>query len=343
MKRLLKSVVIPGMLLLLVILFFHCSKTGQTTTPPTPPILNSVSPVNGISGDAVILTGTNLNNADKISFSGIVSTIVQNSGTSITTVVPPGATVGASKITVHNTGGTSNELPFEVLKTPLIVDLFPPSLTKTIPSSGYTESPVLIYGNNLSGVIDVSFNEKPAVVFTNNTAVITANIPKDLPASNVTIKVRTTKGITTLAFQVLGPPPGGAPVVDFSTVTIPPPDYVASISNDWKLGLLSSQSFDQTTHTGTFINPNTDTSGNNTEFAITGRYEYYFDKALNYNTKNYIEIINHSLGDTLAGQFSSKFANPCVLQMVLISSKTGHVVYNTFDVRKNFPDTQCEE
>lgn len=345
MKQLLKSKLTLGMFLLLTILFFHCSKTSQTTTPPppTPPVLTAVSPVNGISGDAVTLTGKNLDNADKISFSGITSTIVQNTGTSITSVVPSGATVGTNKITIHNSGGTSNELSFEVLKKPVIFDSFPPSLTKTIPSSAYAESPVLIYGDNLSGVIEISFNDKPAVVFTNNKTVITANVPKDIPAGNATIKARTVKGTATLSFQVLGPLPGGAAVVNFSIVTIPPPGYVATISNDWSLGLLSRVDYDSNTHTGTFIDPNSDTSGNNNEFAITGRYEYYFDTTLNYNTKNYIEIIDHHTGDTLAGQFSSKFVKPCVLKMVLVSSKTGKVVLNTFDLKNaGFPDG-CEE
>lgn len=341
MKQLLKSKFLYGTFLLMTILSLHCKKT-EPLHEPTLPELNSVSPLKGIVGDVITLTGKNLDNADKVSFNGTVSPIVQNTSSLITSVVPANAAAGVNKITIHNSSGTSNELQFEVVKLPDHIDSLPPTLSKTFPASGYTEGPLLIYGENLSGVIDISFNDKSAVVFTNNKYVVTASVPSNIPAGNATIKIRTMKGTATVGFQVLGPLPSGIPVVNFNIVNVPPPNYVATISNDWSLGLLSSESFNTTTHTGTLIDPSSDTTGNN-DYAITGRYEYYFDKSLNYNIQNYIEIINHSTGDTLAGQFSSKFDNPCVLNMVLVSTKHMVIKTNVFDIRSNFPDTPCQE
>ena len=342
MRHFLKSKIIFTLFFLLLILSTNCKKTGDGITPPAAPTLSSLSVINGIIGDAIIITGKNISNADKVSFSGILSTIIQNSATSITTVVPPGAVVGTNQISIHTSGGTSNELAFEVLKKPDHVDALPPTLSKTIPSAAYSEGPVLIYGDNLSGVIQISFNDKPGIIFTNNKTIVTVSIPKDLPAGNAIIKVRTTLGTAVSSIQILGPLPSGTPVINFSIVVIPPPNYVANISNDWSLGLLSSTNFNATTHTGTLIDPGSDTTGNG-DFSITGKYEYYYDKALNYNTQNYIEIINHKINDTLAGQFSSKFNTPCVLKMILVSSKTGLIKIDTFDIRTNFPDIQCEQ
>lgn len=320
--------------------FLHCSKSDKTVAVD-PPELNTATPANGIIGDAVVLSGKNLENADKVSFNGIVSVINSNTGSSITTVVPPSAATGVNKISIHNSRGTSNELSFEVFATPVHPDALPPTLSKTVPSSGYTENPLLIFGDNLSDVLKITFNDKAAVIFTNNKKVITATIPKDLPAGTVTIKVKTVKGEATISFQVLGPPPGGAAAVNFSIVSVPPANYIPSISNQWSCYLLSTF-YDNNSHTNTFVGLGTDNNGDE-NYNITGMYEYNFDVPANYNRNNYVEIIDHAAGDTLAGQFSSQFANPCVLKMVLISSKTGIVSTCTFDRRSNDASLQCEE
>ncbi|MCF6403778.1 hypothetical protein L3C95_12880 [Chitinophaga filiformis] len=321
-------------LLLLIILFTgpQCGKSKKEVIPV--PSLSSVSPVKGIVGDPVTVSGQNIGNADKITFNSTASTIVGNTGTAITTVVPAGATIGMNKIAVYTSGGKSNELQFEVIEEPDNVDPLPPTLSKIIPAANFTEYPVLIYGDNLSGAISVTFNDKDAVVYTNNKKVITVTVPKDLPAGTVTVKVATVKGTSTLNFQVSGPPPSGPASVNFSIINIPPPNYVPTISNNWSCGLFSQ------TDGNNFVDLNTDDGTFN--YDVTGTFEYHFDKDKDYNDLNYVEFTNKTTGETFAGQFSATTANPCVLKMVLISSKTGTVSTCTFDRKANNPDEQCD-
>ncbi|SHM01145.1 IPT/TIG domain-containing protein [Chitinophaga sp. CF418] len=322
-------------LLLLIILFTgpQCGKSSKKEVIPVP-ALSSVSPVKGIIGEPVTVNGQNMGSADKITFNSTASTIVGNTSTAITTVVPAGATIGVNKIAVYTSGGKSNELQFEVIKEPDNIDPLPPTLSKIIPAANFTEYPVLIYGDNLSGAISVTFNDKDAVVYTNNKKVITVTVPKDLPAGTVTVKVKTVKGMSTLNFQVSGPPPGGPASVNFSIIAIPPPNYVPAISNNWTCGLFSKQDGNN------FVDLNTDDGTFN--YDVTGTYEYHFNANKDYNDLNYIEFTNKKTGETFAGQFSSSTANPCVLKMVLISSKTGTISTCTFDRRSNDPNLQCD-
>jgi len=328
-----------------------CSKgsgnNGGANNTPATPFLTSVEPTKGIVGDPVTLKGTNLANAAKVAFNGTDSKIIQNDATTLSTVIPNGATIGNNNITITTAGGSSNTMAFEVVKTPENSDPQPPVLSKVIPSANYAQYPVLIYGDNLSGVIDVTFNDKSADVYTNNQNVITTTVPKDLPAGVATVKVRTIKGNATFSFQVLGPPPSPAGV-NFSIVAIPPPSYIPSISNDWSCGLFSDffngdshKNDNGASHSADFVDLN---SGNDNDgYNTTGHYEYTYDVNKKYNIKNYIEIIYHQQKDTLVGMFSSKFANPCVLTMVLISSKTGTVSTCTFNRRLNDANLQCDE
>lgn len=330
MKRAIHNNKVLILVLSLTLIYPQCKKDKVD-----PPSITSVSPVAGIVGDPVTITGSNLQNADKVTFGGKQSALVQISNTSITTVVPVGTTIGMNKITVYNSGGSSNELDFEVLETPEIVDPFPPTLTKSIPESNYNGYPVLIYGDNLSGTISVTFNDKPAEIFTNNQKVITTIVPDDLPAGSVKIKVRTVKGEAQLDFQVLGTSPAGPANLNFSIVDIPPPRYVPTISNNWSCGLFAQQ------EGNTFVDLNSEAGQQ--EYIINGLFEYDFDETQDYNKLNYIEFTNKETGEVFAGHFSSTSGNPCILKLVLISSKTGTISTCTFDQRTNDPELICDE
>jgi len=136
--------------------------------------------------------------------------------------------------------------------------------------------------------------------------------------------VRTMKGTTTYNFTAQGVPPTAAGM-NFSIVTIPPPNYVVAISNNWTCGLFSDN-FD-----GTF-------SGLNDTHA-EGRYEFAYDVARNYNRLNYIEWVDLDTNDTIGAMFSSQYEIPCVYKMVTISSKTKKVDTCTVD---NSSDPQCQ-
>ena len=116
--------------------------------------------------------------------------------------------------------------------------------------------------------------------------------------------------------------------MNFSIVSIPPPAYVAGISNNWSCGLFSDNG------DGTFSDLNNPD--------IIGRFEYEYDVARNYNRLNYIEWINTATQDTIGAMFSSEFATPCIYKMVTISSKTKIVDTCIFDFGSNFPDSGCQ-
>ena len=309
----------------------QCKKKDKDNPSP---VITSINPVSGIIGDPVIISGTDLLNASQVTFNGTASTIIQNSATRLTTIVPGGVVPGSSNVIVQTAAGNSNPAEFEVIKTPEHVDLVPPTLSKTIPAVNYTDYPLLIYGDNLSGTIRVTFNDINANIITNNQKVVTTTIPSDLPAGPVTIKVTTVRGTATISFEVQGPPPGGPAALDFSIVDIPPPAYVPGISNNWTCGLFSKET------DSTFVDLNSDPEFDQTYF-INGKFE--FDFKGDYNSLNYIEFTNTETGETFAGQFSSTSGTPCILKMILISSKTGTLSECTFDLRVNDPDLVCDE
>lgn len=298
------------------------------------PVINSITPTTGYIGDPVTLKGNNLGSPTKIRFNQVESNFSSGTNTEIITVVPPGADLGNNFIAVTTAGGESNALPFEVLEDLRPIDLLPPTLEKSYPNKNFISYPVLIYGNNLSRAT-VTFNDIPATIYTNNQKVVTTMVPEGLPAGTVKIKIKTPKGDSnTIDFRVDGPPPPGVPIIHFSIVTIPPPSYVPTISNNWSCGLFSDNG------DGTFVDLNTEDSNGN--FSTVGRYEYGFDEEKGYNFLNYVEITDTIEGVTYAGQFSSEFNNPCVLEMVLISSATGELFVCSFD-RKNDGELNCEE
>jgi hypothetical protein len=328
------KLIVPNNYLVTILGCLLLPLTNCKTDKLIPPVLNSVEPTRGIIGDPITIKGENIENANSFMFNNITSLITQNTTNAFLSVVPSKAEVGVNDLTVQTDGGTSNKLQFEVIKEPDHVDLLPPAIEKTIPAANYIDYPILIYGDNLSGIIDITFNDKPATIFTNNKRVVTTTIPKGLSTGLTVIKIKTKKGTSSINFQVLGPPPNGVSPVNFSIVNIPPSNYVQSISNNWSCGLFSDQG------DKSFVDLNS--NDGNDSFIVTGRFEYHFDIIQNYNDLNYVEFTNKETGETLAGQFSSTSVNPCIFNMVLISSKTGKISFCTFDRRNNEPDLNCD-
>ncbi|MBH8559362.1 RCC1 domain-containing protein [Hymenobacter negativus] len=93
------------------------SSTAFTVGAPTP-ILNTVSPVAELPGQAVTLTGLNFTSTSTVSFGGVAAaSVTYNSATSLTAVVPVSATPGSSAVVVSTaTGSSPNSPAFEVLQ-----------------------------------------------------------------------------------------------------------------------------------------------------------------------------------------------------------------------------------
>ncbi|MEY4386725.1 MAG: hypothetical protein RLY20_2008 [Verrucomicrobiota bacterium] len=74
-------------------------------TNAQPPVIASFSPVSGVTGNSVVITGTNFNSASVVAFNGTTATFYVDSNTKITATVPVGATTGP--ISVTTPGGTA--------------------------------------------------------------------------------------------------------------------------------------------------------------------------------------------------------------------------------------------
>ncbi len=66
--------------------------TFTVTTPaPAAPVLSTLSPVSGLAGSSVTITGTNLGTAGVVSFSGTAATTTSWTATRIVATVPAGS------------------------------------------------------------------------------------------------------------------------------------------------------------------------------------------------------------------------------------------------------------
>ena len=74
------------------------------------PTITSFLPASGPVGTQVVITGTNFSPTttdNSIQFNGITAYVVSSTSTTITTIVPPGATTGPISVTVNNNTATS--------------------------------------------------------------------------------------------------------------------------------------------------------------------------------------------------------------------------------------------
>jgi hypothetical protein len=112
---------------LLTAILISCGGDDESATPtPTPapaPTITSFTPTSGLSGAAVVITGTNFSTTpaqNTVKFGTVLATVTASTATSITTSVPAGASTGTISVTVNDVTATS-ATPFtvETVPTPL--------------------------------------------------------------------------------------------------------------------------------------------------------------------------------------------------------------------------------
>ena len=124
------------------------------------PTISSFTPASGAAGTQVTITGTGFTGATGVGFGGIAASYNINSDAQITATVSNGAT-GA--VTVTGPGGTATSSgTFTYLATPVI--------TSFSPSSGRSNTTVIISGRNFTGATAVQFGGTAASSFTVNSA-----------------------------------------------------------------------------------------------------------------------------------------------------------------------------
>jgi len=118
---------------------------GAFTIIP-PPTLASFSPASGPVGTIVTVTGTNFTWVTTVKFNASTATFSKVSDTTLTAIVPLGATTG--KITVTFAAGTATSATSFFL---------PPTITSFKPSSGPIGQAVTLTGLNFTGATAVAF------------------------------------------------------------------------------------------------------------------------------------------------------------------------------------------
>ena len=125
------------------------SRTYSITVPspaPAAPAISSLSPLSGVVGTSVTITGTNLGTGGAVSFAGTSAATSSWTATRIVATVPAGLSAGAKTVTVTPTGAAaSNGLSFTVTTPAGGNDTTPPTTTATgATSNGWYDHSVTI-------------------------------------------------------------------------------------------------------------------------------------------------------------------------------------------------------
>ena len=158
---------------------------GAHHTLPAP-VVASFSPVSGVVGSEVALTGTGFARAAVVAFNGVLAQFVVVSDTQISATVPAAATSGV--VAVYNTvgGNGTSAQSFVVVVPPSPPPA--PTVASIFPTSGVVGSQVTVTGAGLMGASAVTFNGTPAPAFTvvSDTA-ITVIVPVGATAGPIAV------------------------------------------------------------------------------------------------------------------------------------------------------------
>ncbi len=157
----------------------------QSAGPPTPLTLSNFSPASGAIGQPVEIQGAKLEGVTHVTFNGRSASFVIRSPSTLTAIVPVGASTGPIAIASAASKATSTT-SFVVLPTPVLLS--------ATPSSGGPGTTVRLQGANLSGTTKVQFNDVDASFSQVSDTELRATVP--LAASTGPVSVQTPKGST---------------------------------------------------------------------------------------------------------------------------------------------------
>ena len=183
------------------------SSTGNYTVI-LPPTITSFTPVTGLAGSRVTLTGTNLTGAIAVTMNGIPVVIVTNTATSLSFTVPDGNVNGSIKVTTP-AGIVTSATPFTV---PL------PTITAFAPTAGGgIGTGVTLTGTNFTGATAVTFNGKSAPFVVISATSIATTVPTG--ATSGPVGVTTPGGTATSAAFTVGATAALPKVTSFTPAT----------------------------------------------------------------------------------------------------------------------------
>lgn len=178
-------------------------KTGDVFGPPT---ITSFSPTSGTVGTTVVITGTNFSpiaSENEVHWSpNQQAQVISSTPTSITAVVPPGASFGKIYVTVSCHPIAISTGNFTVGAAPV------PTITSFTPSSGPVGTSVTITGTNFSTTPvsnTVRFNGTVAAVSASTATSITTTVPANATTGKITVTISGNTATSTPNFTVTTP------------------------------------------------------------------------------------------------------------------------------------------
>ncbi|MCG8608250.1 DNRLRE domain-containing protein, partial [bacterium] len=121
------------------------------------PVVSSFSPMSGIAGTVVTISGSNFTGTTAVAFGDQSATFVFESDSELTATVPAGATTSRIKITNGDGTGESGSD---------FVVILAPTISSFSPSSGFPGTEVTILGSHFTDASGVQFNGSAASSFT---------------------------------------------------------------------------------------------------------------------------------------------------------------------------------
>jgi hypothetical protein len=157
------------------------------------PTISALSLTEGPTGIGVTITGTNFSADPRevhVRFNGTPATVLATSATSLTVVVPAGATTGPVSVTTP-TGvvvGPVFTVNGDVVIDPVLVG--PPLMGSLSPTIGLPGDTVVINGTNFDPIIannQVRFNGVSAVIASGTSRRLTVTVPSGATSGDVTV------------------------------------------------------------------------------------------------------------------------------------------------------------
>ncbi len=301
-----------------------------------PPSITSVSPTAGPAGTTLLtINGTSLLNASQVKFNAtVVTSLTTNTDTQITVTVPGTLGAGAVNVSVVTPGGTSNTKTFTVT--------IPPSVTSIQPATSYPGFPIMVVGSNMKNATSIKIGSTSATINTlyDGSAIIT--IPSSMTNGTYQVTVVDAGGASNGVQLIVTTAPGGVGAPPGANFVSPPPaNFINAVSNFWNnFGVLAQGGAGQCDIVDPGNSDNDPTPGNN---YLCGTISFVKD-GTGKVTANMVSITRGTFPldadntETFVGQWSATLPDPCIQNLVLISTKDGHVVQASVDIGSINPD-----
>ena len=272
------------------------AETIALTVLPPPPQLSGFSPLAGVVGTTVTLTGANLNTATLVTFNGRTAAFSVLSVTQLSATVPAGATSGPIVVTTPG-GSIASLAPFTVL--------LPPTLTITSPANGATlsASSIQVRGtvNGATSEIGVSVNGLPAFV---NSSQWVVEVPVVVGSNSLEARATDALGGSSSVRITITVSPAASPALRLLAT---PESGVAPLTVTWQVLNQTGQKLVQFEFdpigSGSFESPGPTLDGTRTTYTTLGLFAATLratdDKGTQYSTSTTVNVLARDQMDAL--------------------------------------------